>query len=106
MSHKLLEEEKKVIVTVTIDRELLTKIDAMKDHDRGRSNTINNLLHKSLSANTESKGILDHLSSSEKEELNEAAKRMRKDILFTSARAVSVGLVTILKTTPPLEETT
>jgi metal-responsive CopG/Arc/MetJ family transcriptional regulator len=103
MSHKLLEEEKKVIVTITIDRDILNKIDSMKDNDRGRSNAINNLLHKAIMDNSESKGILDHLSSSEKEELNEAAKRMRKDIIFTSARAMSIGLVTILETKPPLE---
>jgi len=102
MSHKLSDDEKKVTITITVDRDILNKIDSLKDNDRARSNTINYLLLKALRYNDESKGILDHLSQSEKEELEEVAKRINKDILFTSSRAISVGLVSMLKTIAPL----
>lgn len=50
MSHKLQDHQKRVIVSVTLDPEILDKVDALKAGDKGRSQTINDLLIKGLAS--------------------------------------------------------
>ena len=100
MSHKLKEDQRRVIISITIDPEILAKIESRKDGEKGRSHVINDLLLLALSGPVTKDSAIEKLRDSERAELEIVAKRLGTNLVDAAARTMAVGMLTMLETLP------